>query len=1276
MNKKLKSLAISLISALLLLGGALALLSSATTVALSSAAQHSSPLTTIITENISTDTTWTLPGSPYQLEANVVVLQDVTLTIEPGVEVRAQGNVGLDVAGTLYAVGTAGQPITFTATNAQPGAWQGLRIYGAAGQPNTGSVLEHVTVEYGGALLRHNLWLEWADVILAHSRVRESSRDGLYAEDSTATLSQTVFSANAGYGVLFERPAGPLPAAGLSAYGNGHDGLALKNATLEGEHTWRPAGIPYLLVSVPGADAVRVTSASTLTIAPGVEVRSQSARLHIEGTLKAIGTAAQPITFTAAVTNPAPGAWRGIRIEGTAEQPNTGSALEYVTIAYGGLDATHNLHLRWAEATVRHSTLRHSAGQGLYGEDSGATVQATHFTGNQDYAAYFTRLHGGLNLAHLTADANGTDGVALHTSDLSGEHTWDSGLPYHLLGPIHVLPGSSLAIKPGVTVYAHNNLIRVGGMLHATGAAQQPITFTAPTPAPGSTVTTPEPGSWRGLHIYGTAAQPNVGSVLEHVILEYGGGERGNLSLEHAQVRIAHSILRHSSKDGLHARYAGGTVIERSQIVGNAEFGVQNWVGQQLILAPHNWWGGAGGPAHAGGCNAGGTGDRVSDRVAFRPFLTSADAVPAPLAPGEARLLTLEPLRWFAPADGVARIYVRITLRDGNGQPLPGRTVRLTSSLGQVVDGGVTDVQGQTLAYVTSNVSGEAELLASLDLAETCELATGATARVTFTDTPDDPLLGEAESPYMNSGISIAPLPLAVGKPVTVSVELVNPNDFPIAVDVTFGIAQLGIGLVFGPIGEVAGVRIEAESSAVVSVPWTPLVPGHVCVEVLYTATPIARISTQKVAWQGSGRGQHNYNVGGGTLSAEEEQFWMDQYLKHYNQFSDAQLLADLVSSPKQGFVKFCDPRGHLFSYILENTIRLFKEAAQAISDPEAYGRRQRQWDYRAMLQAQDPRPDYTIYATPERMTAPLLEPGEHLTSEMAEAANVWMSDGLEMIAQMRAALISMERYGDATEAGDQHWAAQQAAAYLYYKRQAATAMADFADHFEAYLQLLYDAGVHQAVVTPEAYAAYQERLRDEGFDESEQEVHALLGISAEEAEAFRQQVLDADPEAASGDIIAPLGEIAGALRGWAEAILDAQHFPPAAEAALLATTSDNQLARVSATRAGFLVGNPLTQTAVIELRVRPVALPDTWAATVTPVTVTLSPGEYITASVTLWPAGISVQSTYARVAVEGYVGETLIGGVTQDVFVPARGVFEGHDLRYIYLPLALRTSP
>lgn len=1211
---------------------------------------------------ITTDTVWSTENSPYTLTTQVVVDVGATLIIEPGVEVRAHGNVGIDVAGTLYAIGTASNPITFTATDAQPGAWQGIRIHGAAGQPNTGSVLEHVTLEYGGRNLRHNLWLEWADTTLAYSRVRHSSRDGLYALHSTATLSQTVFSHNADYGVRFEHPAGKLSATDLSAYGNGQDGLALEKATLEGDHTWQPAGIPYLLVSVPGADVLRVTRDSTLTIAPGVEVRSQSARLHIEGTLKAIGTAAQPITFTAAATDPAPGAWRGIRIEGVAEQPNTGSMLEYVTVEYGGLFATHNVDLQWAEATLQHSTRRHSAGHGLYGEDSGATVQATQFTSNQNYAAYFTRLRGELNLANLTADANGTDGVALHNSDLRGQHTWDSSLPYHLLGPIHVIPGSALTIRPDATIYAHGNLIRVGGTLHAIGTAQRPITFTA---------TTPVPGSWRGLHIYGTAAQPNVGSVLEHVTLEYGGAERGNLSLEHAQVRIRHSILRHSSKDGLHARNAGGTVIERSQIVNNAVYGIQNWVGQQLILAPHNWWGDASGPAHAGGCSIGGAGDRVSDRVEFRPFLTSADEVPAPLAPGEARLLTLEPLRWFAPADGVARIYVRITLRDGNGQPLPGRTVRLTSSRGQVVDGGVTDVQGQTLAYVRSNVSGEAELLASLDFAETCELATSPTARVTFTDTPDDPLLGEAESPYMNSGISITPLPLAVGSPVTVSVELVNPNDFPIEVDVTFGIAQLGIGLVFGPIGEVAGVRIEAESGAVVSIPWTPLVTGHICVEVLYTTTPITQISTQQVAWQGSGRGQHNYNVGAGPIISDEEQERMDLFLKYREQFDNGQLVVDVVSSPTQGFAKFCDPRGHLFSYILENTIRLFKEAAQAISDPEAYGRRQRQWDYRAMLQAQDPRPDYTIYATPERMKAPLLEPGEHLTSEMAEAANVWMSDGLEMIAQMRAALISMERYGDATEAGDQHWAAQQAAAHLYYKRQAATAMADFADHFEAYLQLLYGAGVHQAVVTPEAYAAYQARLRDEGFDEIEQEVHALLGIGAEEAEAFRQQVLAADPEAVSGDIIAPLAEIAAALREWAAAITNAQHFPSPAEAVRLAATSDNQLARVSATRAEFLVSNPLSETATIELHVRPLALPANWAATVSPVTVTLAPDEQHLAAVTLWPSGASVQGTYARVAVEGYIGNQLIGGVTQDVFIPSRGVFDGYYT--VYLPLVVR---
>ena len=79
--------------------------------------------------------------------------------------------------------------------------------------------------------------------------------------------------------------------------------------------------------------------------------------------------------------------------------------------------------------------------------------------------------------------------------------------------------------------------------------------------------------------------------------------------------------------------------------------------------------------------------------------------------------MTLTPRRWFAPADNLTRIYFDITVRDGNGAPIPGRTVRLTTSLGAVTDGGITDPNGKTLAFLTSTSVGDAVVTASLDVA-------------------------------------------------------------------------------------------------------------------------------------------------------------------------------------------------------------------------------------------------------------------------------------------------------------------------------------------------------------------------------------------------------------------------------------------------------------------------------------------------------------------------------------------------------------------------------
>jgi len=98
---------------------------------------------------------------------SIRVEDGVTLTIEPGVEVRFAGNYFLEIDGTLVVLGTAAAPILFTSGDGSPalGDW-GMRtathlsginfrdtaadaVLDAAGNYVSGSVIRHAIVEYG-----------------------------------------------------------------------------------------------------------------------------------------------------------------------------------------------------------------------------------------------------------------------------------------------------------------------------------------------------------------------------------------------------------------------------------------------------------------------------------------------------------------------------------------------------------------------------------------------------------------------------------------------------------------------------------------------------------------------------------------------------------------------------------------------------------------------------------------------------------------------------------------------------------------------------------------------------------------------------------------------------------------------------------------------------------------------------------------------------------------------------------------------------------------------
>ncbi|MBM3881758.1 MAG: LEPR-XLL domain-containing protein [Verrucomicrobia bacterium] len=420
------------------------------------------------------------------------------------VTVNDAGRIGIDFDGdgTLLAQGTAAAPIVFTSwrddragvdltgpglDDGRPGDWETIHF-----RPGSGSsVLEWVEVRYAGNFYypghgerRPAIQVDGADLVLRDLLVRDVDSTGVYLTSGKPRLERVAVQRASGSAFYAEIAADPIHQQ-LSASQSGWNGYGLTGGEIAADRTWDFGGA-VLRLNVRG---VKVAQGATLTVVPGQVVKfNQELELVLEGNLRAVGTAAQPIVFTS---------WRDDTVggdsnnNGAADAPDS-SDWEAIYLNAGSDDSVlEQVQIRYAGNFYhpRHGEYRAA----LYFTNTRATAQQVRIQTVDHHGVWISG--GAPTLDRVTV--RGARGYAF-SQDLGADPAWTS--------PV-----------------ALDNWY--DALYLRAGTLTQPIVFTSrrDDTALGDTfhdgATAPQSGDWRHLRFEATSKD----SVLDRVDVRYAG---------------------------------------------------------------------------------------------------------------------------------------------------------------------------------------------------------------------------------------------------------------------------------------------------------------------------------------------------------------------------------------------------------------------------------------------------------------------------------------------------------------------------------------------------------------------------------------------------------------------------------------------------------------------------------------------------------------------------------------------------------------------------------
>jgi|GEM_PF-1775746 len=320
--------------------------------------------TTIIDDNVVTHTTWTVAGSPYCVQAPIVVDGGITLTIDAGVtvyfsETLVGGPTLLHVDGSLVAAGTPTQPITFTSikTTPQPGDWDAIQVISGSH-----AHLAYCDIGYAGmGWPQAAVGIHSPDVLIDHCTIHDTGNNvpalGLFGSGISPTIQNTVIRNNSGY-AIYQETADMTPVyRNLTLTDNMTDAVYIAMSMVNGPVTLdgkELGGKPFIIADV------MVDSSGVLTLSPGTEVRLEGPiYVNSDGTLSAAGTAAQPITITSAH----PSAFGG----GLVFERYSTAHLGYCDISrVGEMASLAAVDIRSSDVVIENSRIHDNYAHGIY----------------------------------------------------------------------------------------------------------------------------------------------------------------------------------------------------------------------------------------------------------------------------------------------------------------------------------------------------------------------------------------------------------------------------------------------------------------------------------------------------------------------------------------------------------------------------------------------------------------------------------------------------------------------------------------------------------------------------------------------------------------------------------------------------------------------------------------------------------------------------------------------------------------------------------------------